>query len=72
MKVLISKVLKRLTNKYILASTIANIITILTLLGVIDVVKADTITKVVGFILLILVQVGIIKNPDSGSGEDGK
>ncbi len=71
-KILVLKVLKRLTNKYILASTIANFVTILVLLGVIDNVKADNITKIVGFALLILVQLGIVKNPDNGSGDDGK
>lgn|GEM_PF-3912659 len=61
------KYLKRLSNKIILLSTIGNIITILTLLGVIDAVKADTITKVAGLVVLSLVQIGILTNPEGAT-----
>jgi len=59
-----NKILTRLKNKVVILSTIGNIITILTLLGVIDVIKADTATKVAGLIVIILVQIGILNNPD--------
>lgn len=58
------KYLKRLQNKVVLASTIGLIVTLLTLLGVIDQIQADNVTKVVGTLILILVQVGILTNPD--------
>jgi hypothetical protein len=60
-----NKILSRLKNKLVILSTIANIITILTLLGVIDVIKADTITKVAGLVVITLVQMGILNNPDN-------
>jgi uncharacterized membrane protein len=59
-----NKILTRLKNKVVILSTIGNIITILTLLGVIDVIKADTATKVAGLIVITLVQIGILNNPD--------
>jgi len=55
---------KRLKNKIVLFSTLGNIIAILTLLGVIDAVKADTWTKIIGLAISILIQVGIVN--DSG------
>ncbi|RPJ79826.1 MAG: hypothetical protein EHM20_00105 [Alphaproteobacteria bacterium] len=58
------KYVKRLKNKIVLFSTLGNIIAILTLLGVIDNVKADTWTKVIGLAISILIQVGIVN--DSG------
>jgi len=58
------KILNKLRNKVILTATIANIITILILMGVIDVIKADMITKSVGLIIVILVQLGILTNSD--------
>ena len=42
------RILKRFQNKTVVISTTANIIAILTLLNVIDNIKADMITKVVG------------------------
>jgi uncharacterized membrane protein len=59
-----NKILTRLKNKVVILSTIGNIITILTLLGVIDVIKADTATKIAGLIVISLVQIGILNNPD--------
>lgn len=64
------KYLKRLRNKVILLSTIGNIIVILTLLGIIDAIKADTITKVTGLIIMSLVQIGILTNSE-GAAENG-
>lgn len=64
------KYLKRLRNKVILLSTIGNIIVILTLLGVIDAIKADAITKVTGLIIMSLVQIGILTNSE-GAVENG-
>lgn len=58
------QVLNKLKNKTILASTIGNIITILVLTGVIDVVKADLVTKMVGLTILSLVQLGIFTNSE--------
>jgi hypothetical protein len=58
------QVLNKLRNKTILASTIGNVITILTLTGVIDLVKADLATKIVGLIILSLVQLGIFTNSE--------
>lgn len=62
------KILKRFKNKTILTATIGNIITILTLVGVIDVIKADLATKIVGLVILTLVQVGIVTSPDDSEG----
>lgn len=61
------KFLKKFQNKIILTSTIANIITILALIGVIDVVKADLTTKIAGLVILTLVQVGIVTSPEGGN-----
>lgn len=58
------QVLNKLRNKTILASTIGNLITILVLTGVIDVVKADLATKIVGLTILSLVQLGIFTNSE--------
>lgn len=58
------KYVKRLKNKVVLTSTIGLIITFLTLLGVINNVQADDITKLVGSVILVLVQIGILTNPD--------
>lgn len=62
------KILKRFQNKFILTATIGNIITILSLLGVIDTVKADLVTKIVGLVILTLVQIGIVTSPDNSEG----
>lgn len=58
------QILNKLRNKTILASTIGNIITILVLTGVIDLVKADLATKIVGLVILSLVQLGIFTNSE--------
>jgi hypothetical protein len=59
--------LNKFKNATIVTSTIGLIITLLTLLDVIDGVKADNITKVVGTLILILIQVGILTNPDKSN-----
>lgn len=67
------KILKKFQNKFILTATIGNIITILSLLGVIDVIKADLATKIVGLVILTLVQVGIVTSHyDSEGGINGR
>jgi hypothetical protein len=66
-----NKILSRLKNKLVILSTIANIITILTLLGVIDTIKADMWTKIAGLIVVTLVQVGILNNPDEKGQNNG-
>lgn len=61
--------LPKLKNKAILFATLGNVISILLLWGVIDTVKADTITKLGGVVLTILVQVGIFT--DSSKENNG-
>lgn len=56
------KILKKFQNKYILASTIANLVAILVLIGVIDVIKADLVIKIAGLVIVSLTQIGVLTN----------
>lgn len=61
------EILKRLKDPTILAATIANIVLILELCGVFTFFDIDTniVTKIVTLLISILLQVGILKQPNS-------
>jgi uncharacterized membrane protein len=61
------KYIKKFKNAFILTSTIGLIITFLTLIGVINNIQADNITKLFGTLILILIQIGILTNPDKNN-----
>jgi hypothetical protein len=61
----IKDLFKRLQDPIIFTATISNTLTILVLVGIIGDIDADTYTKVLTSLTLILLQLGILKQPNS-------
>ena len=53
----------RWKSKYLWTALIAQVLSILVLVGVIDVGLSEQITQIVGSVLQVLVVVGVINNP---------
>lgn len=63
----LKKILKKLKNPFILTSTLTNIWILLELLGITSFIEIDkeTYLKVIGIIVFILLQIGILENKQS-------
>lgn len=57
--------LKRFCDPVVITATGGNILAILAILGIVGDVQVDAITKLIGAVVVALVQLGVLKQPNS-------
>lgn len=65
MRKMLNKLKVRLRNKAVLVALVSGVTFLLTTLGVIDIPKANHIGDVINSVLVILVSLGIVSDPES-------